>query len=350
MEPVRVAIVGCGGIAAFTHLPQLLNDKDTASISYLCDVKESRMDSLCERYKLGSIRCTTNYHEVLEDPSTDAVILAAWPAANALMAIDFLGSDKHLLLQKPFLLPSAADQAKLLKWTAQPGRQVLALPYIEPLDQFSTLKSRIENGQLGEIQFVRIRTTIPGPDDYYADVRRLFGEGQVKPPYRTKNYARQRGCLSDMGPYALAAFHFLFGGAAKCVASVMSSPAYEDLAILTLMPDQPQGGALGRPPIAKIEVGWSQIGGIELCGVYGSRGTLCIEPDGRTVMHTTSVSDEIVPAGVQAVLPLSPFRAQKEWLSAISRGQGARFQHTVERAIWVAGIIEDAYKKRITPP
>lgn len=343
---VRVAVIGCGGITAFTHIPQLLNDKRTAEIVLLCDTSRSRMDALRSRYSLIRTGCTTDYREVLSNDAVDAVILAAWPAENARIALDVLTAGKHLLLQKPLML-SPAESERLLHLASTAGTQVLALPFIEALDPFCRLKQVLESEQLGEIRFGRIRTTIPGPADYYVDVRRFFGEPEDVFPFHTSGYAQDRGCLSDMGPYALAAFHFLFGEA-KCIASVLSSYRYEETAVLTLVPEAGRTGTAKQPPIATIEAGWSQIEGIELCSVFGSAGSLCIESNGRTVLHTTSRLEEIRSAGTRVMLPMSPFHAQQRWLSAIYDADRPQFQHTVARAVWVAGIIDEVYNKRIS--
>jgi predicted dehydrogenase len=343
----RVAIVGCGGIAAFTHVPQLLNQKGAAELHCLCDKNGARMKALCARYGLGSVRCLSDYREVLADREVDAVILAASPVANGKMLLDALKAKNHLLIQKPLLLP-AKPRGELASLAAQTDRQVLALPHIDPLEQFQELKGGMEKGDLlGAIRFARIRTTIPGPSDYYADVCRFFGEAEDASHYRAKDYARGRGCLSDMGPYALSVLHYLFGEA-KCVASVMAPDECETVAVLTLVPNGGQGAR--KPPVATIEIGWSQIEGLELCSVFGAAGSLCMEVNGRTVLHTTSGSQELLPAGAGVMLPMSPFRAQQEWLGAIRDGGAPRFGHTVARAVWVADVIDEAYRKRTTPP
>lgn len=335
MTSVRVAVIGCGGITAFTHIPQMLNDKSTAEVVLLCDRSKSRMEVLRSRYNLRA-SVTTDSQDVLSDASVDAVILAAWPSENARLALDVLAAGKHLLLQKPLML-SQAEGEQLLQRASTVDRQVLALPFIEALDPFLKLKQTLASGQLGEVRFARIRTTIPGPSDYYADVRRFFGEPDDVFPFRTSDYAQERGCLSDMGPYALAAFHFLFGKA-RPIASGLSSYRYEETAVLTL--------ASERPPVATIEVGWSQIEGLELCSVFGSAGSLCIEPNGRTVLRTTSRLEEMQPAGMRVMLPMSPFHAQQLWLSAIHKQEQPQFRHTVERAVWAARVIDEVYGKR----
>lgn len=346
-ERVRVAIIGCGGIAAFTHIPQLLNERDKAEIVYLCDTRSSRVEVLKSRFNLRGARSTADYREALADDSIEAVILAAWPVENGRIALDAVARGKHLLLQKPLIMEEGRAEELLALSLAAP-RQVLALPFIEPLEQFALVRRIVEAGDLGELGFARLRTAISGPADYYEDVTRFFGEERDKSPYFAAEYASGRGCLSDMGPYALTAYHYLFGPA-LCVSSVFWPGGLDRSVALTLVPDPDEPRAGPRPPVSTVEVGWSQIEGTELCSVFGSGGTVCVEASGRVTLHKRSGSEELFsPAATmkRLVLPMSPFHAQKAWLGAIVAGEPPRFAATVRRAVWVARTIDKAYESR----
>lgn len=336
MAIVRVAVIGCGGIAAFTHVPQLLADRGRAEIVALCDQKLSRAEALRSRFSLMRAQLTADYREVLDDRYVDAVIVAAWPTQNAAIAIEAISAGKHVLLQKPLMLSGEA-RARLLEGAQASGQHVLALPFIEALAPFAAMREEIGAGTIGRISFGRIRTTIAGPQDYYADVRRFFGETEEFTPYERREYALDRGCLSDMGPYALAAYHYLFGPGA-CVSARFSRTGAEDTALLVLT-------SSSGPALASIEVGWAQHTGIEICSIFGSAGSICMEVNGRIIVHANSPPRAVGSAGALHMLPVSPFDAQKAWLGAIAAGEPPRFVSTVDRAIWIAEVIDESYRR-----
>ena len=73
--PLRVAVVGCGGIAQMMHLPTLVERPDLFAISALADVNRATLDAVARRYDVGA--ASTDYREVVGRPDVDAVLLLA---------------------------------------------------------------------------------------------------------------------------------------------------------------------------------------------------------------------------------------------------------------------------------
>ena len=282
--PLRIAIVGCGGITALAHLPALCRmPKGNIEIAYLCDRDKRRASILAQRFNLERTSIVDDYERVLNDESVEAVILASWPSQHAEMATAFILANRHVLIQKPLLLPE--ESAKELEAATHHTRaNVLALPLLSTVSTFRKLKSIIDAGVLGSIRFARIRTTIIGPDDYYRDVRDFFREKEdLELPYLKEGYANSAGCIGDMGPYALSAFHFLFGSGILRMA-YKSQTAYDELTVLTLEIPWSERYQLskGQPTLCSIEIGWKQVRDLGICSVFGSSGTACIEVYGAT--------------------------------------------------------------------
>jgi len=49
-QPLRVGVVGCGGIAQMMHLPTLAERSDLFQIVALADVSEKTLDAVGDRY------------------------------------------------------------------------------------------------------------------------------------------------------------------------------------------------------------------------------------------------------------------------------------------------------------
>lgn len=338
---LKIAIVGCGGISAFAHVPELLNESDV-EITALCDLKKARATKLKEKYKLAA----KIYQKVSimfdENPDIGAVIIAAYPMSTAAIAKEIIERGVHVLIQKPLMYHDGMKKELIRGKTRQ---QIMALPYVESLDIFRKVKQIIAEETLGKIQFVRIRTSIVGPADYYNDVKKFYGEKTKTSVYSINGYADNRGCLSDMGVYSLSLYHYLFGEA-TLESCTLSDNKLEDSAVLILRPKKRQNNV---PLIASIESGWNQANGAELVSVMGSKGFLCLTTDGKLNITTESNSEILDAVGKNSIklLPISPYHAQAKWIQAILENPDSnQFEHTLERCVWVSKIIQDAYKNR----
>lgn len=338
---LKIAIIGCGGISAFAHVPELINESDV-EITALCDGKRSRAMKLKEKYKLEAKIYQKVDMMFDENPDISAVIIATYPISTAAIAKEIIKRGVHVLIQKPLMYHDGMKKELVQGKTKQ---QIMALPYVESLDIFRRIKESIAEEKLGQIQFVRIRTSIVGPEDYYDDVKKFYEETTRKSVYSKDVYADNRGCLSDMGVYSLSLYHYLFGEA-KLESCALSGGKLEDSAVLILRPNKRQNNV---PLIASIESGWNQANGIELVSVMGSKGFLCLTTDGKLSITAGSNSEIQEEAGRNSIklLPISPYHAQAKWIQAILENPDSnQFEHTLERCVWVSKIIQDAYENR----
>jgi len=232
---------------------------------------------------------------MLQDEALKAVIISSWPSSHVEIAIEFIESGRHALIQKP-LLTSALSATRILDAVANSEKNILALPLIETIPSFANLRVLMQTGQLGSVTFARIRTTIPGPDDYYDDVKEFFHESpESEPPYRKADYAYGAGSIADMGPYALSAFYYLFGAGTLSFARHTPS-AYDRCTMLVMDIDSVAGIAQGMP-FCSIETGWEQVRGREVCAIFGSLATACIESNGDLVLLRKHADETIIRQG-----------------------------------------------------
>lgn len=273
---INIGIIGCGGITAFNHLPQLISSKKNMNIKYLCDININRAKLLKNKYELDYSTCIEDYQKVLEDDDINAVIVAAWPTNNLIISIDALKKHKHVLLQKP-IIDSNDLKEEFVNLACNSDLNVMPLPYVELLEPFEKLKEIINSDTLGIINFARIRTSITNPADYYNDVKSFFSENSKHSPYEIIDYANERGCLSDMGPYALSTFYYLFGEG-KLLNSYIYPQKFDQVALLSLRTSN-------TISLCSVEIGWNQIRGSELCSIYGSDGTVYMQSNGDITIN-----------------------------------------------------------------
>jgi predicted dehydrogenase len=334
---VKVGIIGCGGITAFAHLPALLRRRDDGvQVSYLCDSNIHRTEVLRRRYGLTA-RSTVDFREVLDDPETDALIVASTPVTHDLLAASAIATGKHVLLQKPLALTNLGIQ-EVLTAASRSNANVLALPLVSNIPGLAQIRDLLRSNTFGQIRSFRIRTSISGPKDYFEDVQMFFEEKTPELPYLTDSYARKAGAIADMGPYALTVFHFLFGPG-DLVWATADASTYERAAILML--STKQYGVTGT-----VELGWEQVPIGETCMIVGSAASGWVEPNGAlTVVGDEGAHLRTHDIARSAILPASPTDAQDEWVDAVLRGEAHAFHDSVETACWVAAIIAETYKR-----
>ncbi len=101
-ETVRIAVVGAGGFAKGTHLPNLAAMKDRFRLRAV--VSRTGHNALAAARQHGAEYASTDYRQVLEDPEVDAVLLATRHDRHAAMALEALRAGKHVLVEKPLAL------------------------------------------------------------------------------------------------------------------------------------------------------------------------------------------------------------------------------------------------------
>jgi predicted dehydrogenase len=334
----NVAIIGCGGIAALSHVPAIWRRSSDVSIRYLCDLDRSRAEWLRQRCRIPETSIV-DVEMILGDDEIEGVIVTTWPTSHTDLALAAIAAGKHVLVQKPAAL-TGTEGAALLSAARSSDRNVLALPILDFVPGIRQLADLITNGVLGVISFVRVRVSIPGPVDYHRDVHRFFQEpldraGSVFDP----RYAHEMGCSADMGPYALSLIYHLFGPA-ELVGIYKASETFERSCLLSLI--LPESVITGGPAQCSLELGWSQFASEEMCVVMGSNATAYVTMTGRLTVNPDD-SDEARTAGPVrsgSVLPPDPATAQDRWLDAIRSGRSQSFDASVAAADWASGILE----------
>jgi predicted dehydrogenase len=155
--PLRVAVVGCGGIAQMMHLPTLAERPDLFAITALADVNRATLDAVARRYGVGA--ASTDYREVVGRPDVDAVLLLA-SGSHREPALAALAAGKHLFVEKPlgFGLPETEEIAATTR--RSPGR--LMVGYHKRFDP-AYLKAREEVRSMRDLRYVEV--TVLHPDD-----------------------------------------------------------------------------------------------------------------------------------------------------------------------------------------
>jgi predicted dehydrogenase len=175
--PLRVGVIGCGGIAQMHHLPTLAERPDLFRIAALADVSRPVLDAVGDRYGVESR--TGDYRELLDRPDLDALLLLA-SGCHREAALDLVRSDKHLFIEKPlaFSLPETEEVAR----AAGGRRGALMVGYHKRFDP-AYLKAREALRRVRGLRYAEV-TVLHPDDDAYRTHHALLPPREGKPGER----------------------------------------------------------------------------------------------------------------------------------------------------------------------
>lgn len=143
---VKIGIIGAGSIVRFRHLPETQSNPD-AEVGAVCDIVEARAKELAAEY---DCKAYTDYRELIQDPSLDAVIVAATNTTHAEMTIAALKAGKDVMCEKP--MATILEDARSMVETARKVGRKLMIAHNQRLEP-ANVKAReiLQSGKLGKV-------------------------------------------------------------------------------------------------------------------------------------------------------------------------------------------------------
>ena len=150
MAPIRIGVIGCGGIFRGAHVPYLEWRTDRCTVTAVTDLKRENAEAEAERF--GAEVCK-DWKALLRRDDVDAVIIATHPRPHCEIAVAAAKARKHILLEKPMCC--TVREADRMIAAAKQARVKLHVAYImrfRPAKQ--KLKELLTDGTLGKPQLV----------------------------------------------------------------------------------------------------------------------------------------------------------------------------------------------------
>ena len=196
-DPIRIGIVGAGGVARSIHLPGFALCPGV-EITAACDPDREAAQSL------GAARIFERPEDLLARGDVDAVVIATPNHLHREIALAAIARGKHVLCEKPLAL-NAAEAREMAAAAAASGlTHMTAFTYrFTPALQY--LKSLVEAGELGRIRTVRAAYLM-------ALSGHLLG-------WRSSRRFAGSGVLADIGSHLVHMTQFLAGDISAVTAS-----------------------------------------------------------------------------------------------------------------------------------
>ncbi len=148
--PLRVGVIGCGGIAG-AHLAgyRLV---DEAELVACCDVVAENAEDFAAR--AGITDTYTDYEDLLARDDIDMVDICAIDEVHAPVAIAALQVGKHALIEKPFAM-SVEEGEAIIAAARESGHKAMCAQSLRWHPKWRAIKRLIDDGRIGRPVYVR---------------------------------------------------------------------------------------------------------------------------------------------------------------------------------------------------
>ena len=152
-KKLKVAIIGCGGIANGKHMPSL-SRLDNVEMVAFSDIEMEKAEKAAAEYGSEDAKVYEDYKELLLDKEIDVVHVCTPNISHAEISIAAMEAGKHVMCEKPMAINS--EEAKSMVEAAERTGKKLTIGYnnrFRPDSQY--LHNVCERGDLGEVYYAK---------------------------------------------------------------------------------------------------------------------------------------------------------------------------------------------------
>ncbi len=316
--PVRVAIIGTGGMA-HSHV-RFFREIPGCILVAAADIDRTRVKSFCAEHRIPA--AFSSVRELLAETDCEAVSIVAPDAMHAPLALQCLRAGKHVLCEKP-LAVNYADTRRMLVAARRAGVVHLVNFSYRNWPCLHAVAALVRHGGLGDLRHVEA--------SYLQSwlVQDLWGEWRTSPGWLWRLSSRHgsRGVLGDIGVHIVDFATYPAGPIAKVFARLKAFPkaprnrigAYRldanDSAVLNV---EFANGALGTIHTTR----WSggHINRLFL-KISGTRGTVEIDSERSTTSYRICSGPDLPKTRWRDVKAAPVPNLHQRFISAIRTGR-----------------------------
>ena len=198
---MRLGLIGLGYIGK-VHLRHCL-DLESAKLVAASDISKK---NLTLAQKMGVKNTFSNYQQLLEDPNTDAIIIALPTYLHASCAESVAEAGKDIFIEKP-LARNVTEGKEIVSIAKRNSVKLMVGYYMRFSSPFRSLKEKIQNGILGEVQ-IAYGTNIGSGPFLHRTERSI---PRPVPSWWFKKELTGGGALMDLGSHMINLFRWYFG-------------------------------------------------------------------------------------------------------------------------------------------
>lgn len=262
MSKLKVAVVGCGSIARYRHLPEYAAN-DQVELVAVCDIVEDRAKEMAEQY---GAKAYTDYKTMLAEADVDVVSVCTPNYLHAPVSIDALNAGKHVLCEKP-MATSEEDALAMIEAAKNNNKKLMIAHNQRFVPSHEKARELIENGEVGKIYGFRTAFGHPGPEGWSID---------GKDSWFFRKEEAFIGAMGDLGVHKTDLMRYLLGEefvevGAFVEAGAKKDSTVDDNAVCVL---KSESGIIGT-----LAASWAYQKEDNSTVIYGEKGVIRLEDD-----------------------------------------------------------------------
>lgn len=164
MSKVRVAVIGCGSISKYRHIPEYAANPNAQLVAFVDPIIE-RAQHYADQY---GAKAYADYETMLAEVKPDAVSVCTPNALHAEMSIAAAKAGAHVLVEKPMAVTDAEAEA-MIQAAKDNGVKLMVGHNQRLVPPHVKAKQILESGVLGKVLTFRTSFGHPGPDAWSID-------------------------------------------------------------------------------------------------------------------------------------------------------------------------------------
>jgi UDP-N-acetylglucosamine 3-dehydrogenase len=217
MTKLKIAVIGCGSIAQHRHLLEYKANEEV-EITAVCDIVKERVEAIAQLY---AAKAYTDYKELLEAESVDAVSVCLPNYLHAPVSIDALQAGCHVLCEKP-MATSREEAEQMIQAAEANGKKLMIAHNQRFVPSHVKAKELIEEGALGKVYSFRTAFGHGGPEGWSAE-----GEDS----WFFKKEQAFIGAMGDLGVHKADLLRYILGQEFVDVAGFVENNAKENITV-----------------------------------------------------------------------------------------------------------------------
>lgn len=264
---LRIALIGAGRTVVVGHSPALQALHNLYSVVGIADQSVDALDEVGMLLGVPPAHRFTDYREMLDSESPDAVVITLPHVFHQEAATAALQAGAHVISERPLAL-SVPDAMDIIRLARKCDKQVIAFHYFLYYPPFREAIRLITDGVIGEPFFVRCEGVTGG-----------YGPGTATyhPEWHANPDIAGGGVWIDSGYHSAYLCVNLLGSPVASVAARITNYAthfpVDDTAVALMTHE--------NGTVSSVQVTWSvPSGGQRILEIYGTRGTITLDHEG----------------------------------------------------------------------
>ncbi|MGO4541814.1 Gfo/Idh/MocA family protein [Paenibacillus sp. 2TAB19] len=164
MSKVRVAVIGCGSISKYRHIPEYASHANVELVAFVDPIIE-RAQHYADQF---GAKAFADYEQMLAEVKPDAVSVNTPNALHAPMSITAANAGVHVLVEKPMAVTDE-EAAAMIEAAKKNNVHLMVGQNQRFMPPHVKAKQILESGILGKVLTFRTSFGHPGPDNWSID-------------------------------------------------------------------------------------------------------------------------------------------------------------------------------------